>query len=117
MNTTTKLATLLLTGSAWGCAGGQSENASHVSPLVSEVATSFTNYHRITKSQVYVNPELAMLCRGASKGQVEAARLKNGPHANASILVYMNPLAAAAFTTNAPFFPVGAVIVKQKGQL
>jgi Cytochrome P460 len=83
-------------------------------PFISEVAANFTNYQQITKSVVFVNPELAMLCRGASKDQVEAARIKFGPHANTGILVYMNKPAADAFATNAYAFPVGAVIVKQK---
>jgi Cytochrome P460 len=83
-------------------------------PSISEIAVSFTNFHRITESVVYVNPELTMLCRGASKEEVEAARIRFGPHANTGILIYMNKLAADAFGTNATVFPVGAVIVKQK---
>lgn len=55
-----------------------------------------------------------MLCRGASKEQVQAARVKFGPHANTGILIYMNKFAADAFATNANPFPVGAAIVKQK---
>jgi len=82
-------------------------------PAISEIATSFTNYYRMTTNAVFVNPELAMLCRGASKEEVEAARIKFGPHANTGILIYMNK-AADAFGTNASLFPVGAVIVKQK---
>ena len=55
-----------------------------------------------------------MLCRGASKGEVDAARVRFGPHANTGILIYMNKLAADAFATNASAFPIGAVVVKQK---
>ena len=55
-----------------------------------------------------------MLCRGASREEVEAARVEFGPHANTGILIYMNKLAADAFATNASAFPVGAVVVKQK---
>ena len=55
-----------------------------------------------------------MLCRGASKEEVDAARIKFGPHANTGILIYMNKLAAEAFGTNTTAFPVGAVVVKQK---
>ena len=113
MNASAKSATLiLLAGSLWGWS--QSSPSSGTQPSVSEIAGSFTNYQRITKSEVYVNPELAMLCRGASKEEVEAAGLKYGPHANTGILIYMNESAATAFSTNSSVYPVGAVIVKQK---
>src|SRR5437667_9992461 len=55
-----------------------------------------------------------MLCRGASKEVVDAARIKFGPHANTGIVIYMNKLAGEAFSTNASVFPVGSVVVKQK---
>jgi hypothetical protein len=113
MNASAKTATLiLLASSLWEWS--QSSPSSGAQPSVSEVARSFTNYQRITKSVVYVNPELAMLCRGASKEEVEAARLKYGPHANTGILIYMNESAAKASATNASVYPVGAAIVKQK---
>jgi hypothetical protein len=96
MNTSAKTAAfVLLAGSLWGWS--QSSPSSDSQPLVSEVAASFTNYQQITKTVVFVNPELAMLCRGASKEEVEAARIKFGPHANTGILIYMNKLAADAF--------------------
>ena len=63
---------------------------------------------------VYVNPELAMLCRGASSEDVEKARVRFGPHANTGILIYMNGVAADTFKANGTAFPVGSVIVKQK---
>jgi hypothetical protein len=81
---------------------------------ISEIATGFTNYHQITKSTVFVNPELAALCIGVSSERMEKARIKFGPHANAGILIYMNEGAASAFGTNATVFPMGSVIVKQK---
>ena len=87
---------------------------SYAIPSISEIATTFTNYSRFTKDIVYVNPQLAMLCRGATKEEMDAARTKFGPHANTGILIYMNPPAADAFGTNAVSFPVGSVIVKQK---
>lgn len=110
MNTSVKATALILVASSlWG-----RSQSTDTRPSDSEVAVDFTNYLQITKSVVYVNPELAMLCRGASKEEVEAARIKFGPHANTGILIYMNKLAADAFTTNASTYPVGAVIVKQK---
>lgn len=92
-----------------------SSNASEKAQFsVSEIALSYTNFHQLTKSVVYVNPVLAMLCRGATKEEVDAARVQFGPHANTGILIYMNKPAADAFGANAAVFPVGAAIVKQK---
>lgn len=105
-------ASILLAASL--CGWSQTSTPSRSQPSASEVAANFTNYIRVTTNVVYVNPELAMLCRGASKGQVQAARAKFGPHANTGILIYMNKLAADAFGTNANAFPVGSVVVKQK---
>jgi len=86
-------------------------------PSVSEVAAGFTNYQQITKTAVYVSLEFAMYCRGVTQSEVDAARNKYGPHANAGIRVYMNPSAANAFATNASIYPVGAIIAKQKSFL
>src|SRR5262245_41198965 len=104
---------ILIASVSW--AGAQSASPSRgPEPSVSDIAVTFTNYQQITKTVVYVNPELAMLCRGASKEEVDAARVRFGPHANTGILIYMNKSAAKAFNTNTPVFPVGSVIVKQK---
>jgi hypothetical protein len=105
---------ILLATTAPTWAQSPSQPKSDSNPGISEIATTFTNYTKITKDAVYVNPELAILCRGASKEDVEAARARSGPHANTAILIYMNPPAASAFATNAGAFPVGSVIVKQK---
>lgn len=113
MNTISRaIAFILLTAAA--PAGAQSAPASEASPIISEIAETFTNYSRITKDPVEVNPELAILCRGASKEEVDVARTKFGPHANAAVLIYMDKLAATAFNTNSTTFPVGSIIVKQK---
>ena len=113
MNTPAKAVLILLfANSLW--AWSQSSPSSGNQPLVSEIAANFTNYSRITKDAVYVNPELARLCVGVSKAQVENARIDFGPHANTAIMIYMNKLAADAFASNAVAYPVGAVIVKQK---
>jgi hypothetical protein len=105
---------ILFTSALCALSQSTSLSPSTAQPSVSGIATSFTNYEQITKSVVFVNPELAMLCRGASKEEVDAARIKFGHHANTGILIYMNKLAAEAFGTNTTAFPVGAVVVKQK---
>ncbi len=100
---------LLLVGAL--CLGGC---ASDHSPKVKDIATNFTNYHQITAQEVFVNPELARLCVGASVGQVEKAREKHGPHANTAITIYMNDPAAKAFPARNQPYPVDSVIVKHK---
>jgi cytochrome P460 len=82
-------------------------------PAVAEIAKNYQDYRRITAQPVLVNPELAMLCVGASKAQVDSARTKFGPHANTSITIYMNDLARTAFRDRR-LYPVGAVVVKCK---
>jgi len=72
------------------------------------------NFQQVTRGVVSVNPEFAMLCRGAKPEELEAMRVRHGPHANAAIRIYMNDPAATAFQKDALVFPVGAVVVKQK---
>jgi hypothetical protein len=115
MNKPGKFITFIIFATAlWTWSQSGPSTTTDAQPSVSDIAGSFTNYRRITKSIVYVNPGLAMLCAGVTKEMVDAERIKYGPHANTGILIYMNKLAAGAFGTNATVFPVGAVIVKQK---
>jgi Cytochrome P460 len=97
---------------AWSQTGPPSTTDAQSS--ISDIARNYTNYSRITKSMVSVNPEFALLCAGVSKEAVDAARTKFGPHANTGILIYMNKPAADAFGKGAATFPMGSVIVKQK---
>lgn len=84
---------------------------------VSQIAAGYAKYEKITPEPVYVNPVLAMLCRGASKQEVEKARGKHGPHANTAVVIQMNALAANAFNADLTHYPLGSVIVKQKSIL
>jgi hypothetical protein len=83
-------------------------------PVVTEIASAYKSYAKMTEKAVFVNPELASLCIGASQSQVEAARQAKGPHAHSAILVYMNDVAAKAFALKATTFPVGSVVIKEK---
>jgi hypothetical protein len=83
-------------------------------PTVSQIAAGYAKYEKITPEPVYVNPILAMLCRGASKQEVEKERIKHGPHANTAVVIHMNALAANAFKTGLTSYPAGSVVVKQK---
>ena len=83
-------------------------------PSVAEIAAGYTHFTRMTPEVVFVDPGLAMRCRGLSPEETAAARALHGPHALAGVLIHMNDLAAAAFRTNAARYPVGAVVVKRK---
>jgi hypothetical protein len=89
-------------------------NAKTFQPAIAEIAGAYRSYRKITAQEVYVNPELAMFCIGASQGQVDAARKTKGPHAHSAILIYMNGIAARDYDSGAHSYSTGAVIVKQK---
>jgi hypothetical protein len=84
---------------------------------VNEVATTYKALKLMTPAPVFVDPMLAMLCRGASQEEVAAARKTNGPHAHTAVSIFMNDLAAGAFGKSTTPFPVGSIIVKEKQAL
>ena len=84
------------------------EQSKETNQKISDVVNSYKGLKLMTPEAVFVNPELAMLCVGASKEAVEYARVAKGPHANCSVKIYMNELAAKAFETNSSY-PVGCV--------
>lgn len=118
---TIKLISLSAAVVASGCAEKESSSEPAAGETgqvtVAEVATNFTAFSQMTEGEVFVNPELAMLCVGASEKMVKEAADKHGPHANTSIRIFMNDSASAAFEAGTEPFPVGAVIVKQKAIL
>ncbi len=83
-------------------------------PAVATIAGEFSSYRRMTAEDVLVNPELAMLCIGVSRGHVDIARQTKGPHAHTAIRVFMNESAARTFSRGSAAYAPGAVIVKQK---
>lgn len=109
MNITAIVATIFL-AFCTGC----SHRSVSLQPMIENIAATYTSYGKVTHKEVFVNLELAMLCNGASQKAVEAARIKHGPHANTSILIYMNDKAMQTFTHKGNLYPVGAVIVKHK---
>lgn len=106
---------VLLGGSCHRLAAAEQPPAS--APTISQIASSYTGYAKITPEPVYVNTFLAMLCRGATKEEVEKERVTHGPHAHSTVVIHMNPIAASAFKAGTGAYPVGSVIVKQKGLL
>ena len=60
---------------ASGCKPSESAHASTPTPevKVSDVARDYAKLTAMTPKPVFVNPELAMLCRGASQKEVEDA--------------------------------------------
>lgn len=83
------------------------------SQQIKQVVQEYKTLKLMTPEPVFVNPELAMLCVGASKEMVDAARVEDGPHANCSVNIYMNELAANAFDEDTNY-PVGSIVVKEK---
>src|SRR5690348_14299828 len=84
-------------------------------PVVKDIAKTYRQMRAVTTQPVYVDPGLMALCRGPSQNQIESAKKKNGPHAISRIKIYMNDPGAQAFEKSAKEFPVGSVIVKEKG--
>jgi Cytochrome P460 len=83
-------------------------------PRITDVAKDYQKLTSMTKEPVFVNPTLAMLCKGASQAQVEEAARTFGPHAHTAVRIYMNTLAAEAFKNDAGTYPIGSIIVKEK---
>lgn len=83
---------------------------------IATLAKAYDGMLLMTPNPVFVNPELAVLCVGATKDAVEHARVAKGPHANCSVKIFMNELASTAFNQGASY-PVGAVVVKEKRML
>lgn len=79
-----------------------------------EIASTYTQFTRMTDEPVAVNPDLSMLCISPSPEMVAAARKKSGPHTLAFVTIYMNQIAAGAFEAKVGEFPVGSAIVKEK---
>ncbi len=96
--------------------------ASEQGGTAEEVARDYAKLTLVTPEAVFVNPELAMLCKGASQEHVERARRTQGPHAHTQIRVFMSAGAAATFKlrqkdetlAEAPVYPVGSIVVKEK---
>ena len=89
-------------------------------PNVRQIADTYTTLRAMTRKPVFVDPELAMLCKGATQAQVEAARTRSGPHAHTAVSIFMNDLAADAFgktSGSVAAYPVGSIIVKEKKAL
>lgn len=110
---------VLLVLAAWGGDAAEAPKHPTMQPdgagrPVREIAADYRNFRKMTDQAVFVNPELAMLCIGASQSQVEAARKTKGPHAHTAILIYMNESAAKTFERAHGDYETGAVIVKEK---
>lgn len=86
-------------------------------PEVRDVAANYRKLKLMTPQQVFVDRDLALLCRGATQEEVEARRKISGPHANTAVKIYMNDLAAGTFGKPKPSYPAGSIIVKEKNAL
>lgn len=86
-------------------------------PNPHDLATTYTSLRPMTKDPVFVEPALALLCRGVTPDDIVKARAAAGPHALTTVRIYMNDTAAEAFGTPSVQYPVGSVIVKEKAAL
>lgn len=77
------------------------------------IAKDYSELRLMTPEPVYVNFELITSCIGVSKQMVDAVRADHGPHANCSIKVFMNELAARAYHSKSNY-PTGSIVVKEK---
>jgi hypothetical protein len=83
-------------------------------PQPAELVKTYKTLINKTPEGFTVNPGLAMLCVGASATQIRQAEAQHGPHAYASVTIYVNPTADITLKKKAKVFPVGAVIIKEK---
>ena len=81
---------------------------------IEDIARNYRELRLITPKPVLVEPMMAWSCVGPTKKFVAASRKRLGPHANSSIKIYMNDLAADAFSDGSTSYAVGSVIVKEK---
>jgi hypothetical protein len=81
---------------------------------VADIAKNYKKMKRMTKTPVQIDPALARLCRGANIEDIKRSKKVTGPHAFTRVHMYMNDIAAKAFSKKPYMFPVGATIVKDK---
>ena len=92
----------------------QNEPVVHAGPVAADMARDYKELIKINAQPIQVNLNLAMLCRLPVPEDFEAARANYGPHALASINVYVNELARDAMIGRTYDYPEGSVIVKEK---
>ena len=81
---------------------------------IKNLASTYKMLKRVTDKPVYIDPQLAMLCIGASEEDVKNAQKTKGPHAMGIVYIYMNDLASTAFENESYSYPVGSIIIKDK---
>ncbi len=89
-----------------------------LSPTAESIARSYRELVRMTEEPISVTPEFFYACvmiNGSGPARTRGVADDVGPHSYNQILVYMNERAATAYRTKALPFPVGSVVVKEKG--
>jgi len=80
-----------------------------------EAIDEYRSWKAITPHQEGVPFDLSVRCVPATKAEFKEASKRHGPHTDRWIMVYANPLAAAALQDKeAKVFPVGSMIAKEK---
>ena len=91
-----------------------SEEPAQVTVTKDTAFTFYRPFKRLTKEPHYVAPLTAILCTYPSPELIEREKRATGPHFQASVHIYANPLAEDTISRKLHVFPVGAVIVKEK---
>lgn len=74
----------------------------------------YRDFTRLTRQPHLVSPVTAALCTIPSAAATEGEKQRLGPHYQARVHVYANPVAMPAVTSHLTAFPIGSVIVKEK---
>lgn len=70
---------------------------------------------KVTEKPVLMMPAISVLCRAPTKEEIEKDNLRQGPHKDHFIDVYVNDVGSEEMTTKSnPDFPVGTIIIKEK---
>jgi hypothetical protein len=109
---TVAIAMLMQMGCKPAASAGETTGATAV--RAEDVARDYAKLTLVTPEPVLVNPELAMLCRGASQRDISEAAKTFGPHAYTTVRIFMNDAASEAFKRKGVAYPVGAIVVKEK---
>src|SRR5438270_11407514 len=83
-------------------------------PAPADIVRDYKSMKRMTTQPVFVGRHFSAMCAMPSPQMIKEDKEKHGPHAQTTMMVYMNDSAAQAFTAKAKTFPVGSVVVKEK---
>jgi len=81
---------------------------------VESVFSFYQSFERLTKNPHKVAPLTAILCASPQPALIEREKAMTGPHHNALVHIYANPVALDAISHHAGRFAEGSILVKEK---